>query len=465
MKTSAELRARLDALRASITDLSALESITDEQDEQLSSELAEFANLEDVEIPKAEERERLMARVQGGQTKPQPADSGFQIMKPTSVDVTAQSSDRQVRDAAMKLLDRPDVVAPEAAERIERQMNRGETRNWSSRKFARRVAATEHPDYQTGFMKSVNGMPYAITDAERGALYNAASMTDTAGGFGVPVSIDPTIIITDGQTKTGIVSRCRVEAITNDEWKGVSGASTDWSFDGEAAQVSDDSSELAQPTVSAKKTQASIPYSIEVGMDYPGFVSEMGRLLRHGYTKQMASTLAVGSGGSNTPTGIFTALDANTNVEIDTDTTGALVGNDIDKVWAALPEDYRENATWFFSITVENAIRALSAGDNYNRFTVDQTSEGLLVLNGKPVVTSDYCPALDQTTAAENILVVGDFSNFVIAQRAGMNVETVQHKLGANGRPTGERILYAWARWGSDSVNDSAFRLLGDDGS
>jgi HK97 family phage major capsid protein len=219
---------------------------------------------------------------------------------------------------------------------------------------------------------------------------------------------------------------------------------------------------FSQPTITAHKTQASIPYSIEVGMDYPGFANQMGRVLSHGYRSQMASTLAVGAGGSSTPVGIFTALDANTNVELDTDTTGALVGNDIDKTWAALPEDWRDNATWFFSVSVDNAIRALSAGDNYNRFTVDQTSEGVMILNGRPVVLSDYCPTLDQTTGTESILVVGDFENFVVAQRLGMTVDFVPHKRDSNGLPTGEHILYAYSRWGSDSVNDVAFRLLQD---
>jgi HK97 family phage major capsid protein len=57
--------------------------------------------------------------------------------------------------------------------------------------------------------------------------------------------------------------------------------------------------------------------------------------------------------------------------------------------------------------------------------------------------------------------VVGDFRNFVIAQRAGMNVEPVQHLLDTTtGLPTGQRAFYAWARVGSDAVVDNAFRML-----
>ena len=86
---------------------------------------------------------------------------------------------------------------------------------------------------------------------------------------------------------------------------------------------------------------------------------------------------------------------------------------------------------------------------------------GVGTLFGRPVVTTDYAPAFTGTTGAANILAVGDFSNFVIAQRAGMTVELVSHLFGTtNARPTGQRGWFAYARHGFDSVNDNGFRLL-----
>jgi predicted phage gp36 major capsid-like protein len=59
------------------------------------------------------------------------------------------------------------------------------------------------------------------------------------------------------------------------------------------------------------------------------------------------------------------------------------------------------------------------------------------------------------------VLMYGDWSNFVISQRIGSAVELIPHLFGtANGRPTGQRGMYAYARYGSDSVNDPAFRML-----
>ena len=60
-----------------------------------------------------------------------------------------------------------------------------------------------------------------------------------------------------------------------------------------------------------------------------------------------------------------------------------------------------------------------------------------------------------------NRAVVGDFSNYVIAKRQGMNVEFVPTLFDVtNNRPTGSRGWFAYARIGGNSVNDLGFRLL-----
>lgn len=69
---------------------------------------------------------------------------------------------------------------------------------------------------------------------------------------------------------------------------------------------------------------------------------------------------------------------------------------------------------------------------------------------------------MDNTIAAGNpVLIYGDFSsNYVITQRVGSSVELVPHLFGSNRRPTGQRGMLLWARYGADSINDSAFRML-----
>jgi HK97 family phage major capsid protein len=245
--------------------------------------------------------------------------------------------------------------------------------------------------------------------------------------------------------------------ITTDEWKGVSSAGVTWSYDAEASETSDDSPTLAQPSVTTYTARGFIPYSLEVGMDYPGFAEEMRRLLDAGYVDLVAKRTMTGT----TPVGIFTAIDAAAGSEVVVTTDGAFGAVDLLKVWGALPERYRSRATWVMSTDVENEIRSFSSDNSGGYYTVNLTQGGVGTLFGRPVVLSDYAPNFTGTTGAANILVVGDFSNFVIAQRAGMTLEFIPNLMGiTNGRPTGQRGWFAHARHGFDSVNDAAFRLL-----
>ncbi len=59
------------------------------------------------------------------------------------------------------------------------------------------------------------------------------------------------------------------------------------------------------------------------------------------------------------------------------------------------------------------------------------------------------------------MLIVGDFQNYVLADRIGMQVELVPHffATGSN-RPSGQRGFFAYYRLGADSVNDDGLRLL-----
>lgn len=458
-----ELQAQIEARQAEIDALATLDNISEEQD-------AALGTLLDDQRAAVAERDRLEAR--DAAVAEIRAKAAFTPgVAPTFVRKAEQPAPTEVRsltrtearDAAMRILDTADgdLVSDGNKSHLE-TMVRSRSVNVDGDAIARRILLTENEHYRSAFAKGVTQAQPAFTSEEAKALseFRAASIgTDSAGGFGVPVLIDPTILITSGAADVPVLRVARIETITNDEWKGVSSAAAAWSWDGEAGEVSDDMTTLAQPNVVAHKAQAFIPYSIEVGQDYPNFAAEMSRLLDQGYIDLMASATITGS-GSSAPFGIFTALDANTNVEVVVTTDGAFGAVDIDKVWASLPERYRRNAVWLMNVDVENEIRAFGSGTATSRFTVDQTREGISLLNGKPVLLSDSAPTFTGTTGASNILVVGDFSNYLVAQRAGMNIELVPHLLGSNRRPSGQRGWYAWARVGADSINDNGFRLL-----
>ena len=453
-----ELRSKVEALKTEIESLAAIENITPEDDARLSAALDEFEARKG-ELSDAEVRQ---SRIDAAKSAVVERAAGFdapQIMRKTETAIDVRSASRgEIRDAALKTLEvNGKGLAARQIDNVDKLINtRSELTDGGQ--IAKRLLLTENEAYRSAFVKGTTQASPAFTQQEVNALneFRAMSLTDADGGFGVPVLIDPSIILTSGAADAPILSLARVVTITTDEWKGVSSAGVAWSYDSEASQVSDDSPTLAQPVVTTYKAAGFIPYSLEIGMDYPGFAEEMRRLLDQGYVDLVAKQSMTGS----TPVGIFTALDANTNVEVVVTTDGAFGAVDLLKVWGELPERYRSRATWVMSTDVENEIRTFSSTSSGAYYTVNLTQGGTGTLFGRPVVLSDYAPAFTGTTGAANILCVGDFSNFVIAQRAGMSVEFIPNLFGANGRPTGQRGWYAYARHGFDSVADNAFRLL-----
>ena len=458
-----ELRSQLDELRTRIVELSELDEITEEQNVELDAALTEH-EARKAELDEMEVREARVAAAREAVVERATGIDAPQIMKRTETDLdVSRASRNEIRDAALALLDREGShLAARNGDHVEGLLR---TRNQltDGGQVAKRMLLTENDAYRTAFMKGVTQSAPAFTADEARALdeYRAMSEgTDSEGGFGIPVLIDPSITLTTGSTVAPVLDLARVVTITTDEWKGVSSAGVSFSYDGEGAEVSDDAPTLAQPTVPVYTARGFIPYSIEVGADYPSFAAEMRRLLDEGYINLIADKTIDGTGSSQ-PTGILTALDANTNVEVVVTTDGAFGAVDVLKVWKELPERYKANSTWLMSTDVENEIRTFAAGADSAYYTVDLSAGGIGTLFGRPIRTTDYMPEFTGSTGAANILVVGDFSNFLVAQRAGMSVELIPHLFATgNNRPSGQRGWFAYARHGYDSINDLGFRLL-----
>jgi HK97 family phage major capsid protein len=369
----------------------------------------------------------------------------------------------EARDRALKILDSRDVKASlsaSAMDHVERQIRRDPG-------LSRRIIVTENDAYRSAWMKMSTQPHPRLNEDEQRAMdaydeYRAMSLTNGEGGYGVPVFIDPSIILTDQESGNPFLTICRQVTVNTSEWKGVSAAGVSWAFQAEAAEVTDNSPTLAQPTVPIETARGFIPYSLEVGMDYPMFADEMSRLLSEGYDELLVQKFSVGGGSaSNEPTGILTALDANTNVEVVGTSDGVFQDADVYKVWKELPQKYRRRASWMMSVDVNNRIRQFGTANVYHAYTENLPAEWADTLFGKAVYESPYFPDFTGATTKENRLVVGDFSNYVIARRGGMSVELVPHIFGTtNNRPTGQRGWFAWARIGGNVVNASAFRLL-----
>jgi len=466
----AEVRTEMRAIHAEAGDA----SLTPEQTTRWNALTAEERGIA-AAVTARDERRAEVARLAG---LPGHAESGDgatgapQFMrKVTAFDGSDVSrlSRGEARDKALKALEARELTShltDPALTRLERDL-RARTRNTDGGQIARRLLVTESPEYRSAFMKVTCNPNPVLTPEEGRAIQQFAEFremnitTDGDGGFGVPVLIDPTIILDAQGTPNDFFALSRVETITTDTWKGVSSAGVSWSFDAESAEVSDDSPTLAQPSVPVHKAQGFIPYTIEVGMDYPGFAMEMSTLLAEGYSELLVDKFTIGT-GSGQPTGIIVALDGSTS-EIDTATTNVLAAADVNGLWSELPARYRPNASWMSHTDINNTIQQLGDGAEAS-FTVDWTAEGVSVLKGRRYYTNDYIEHLFETVVTP-FLVVGDFKNYLIAQRAGMSIELVPHLFHTTTNlPKGERAWYAWARVGADSINDKGFRCLSDNG-
>jgi HK97 family phage major capsid protein len=284
----------------------------------------------------------------------------------------------------------------------------------------------------------------------------AMSLTDNAGGFMVPLTLDPSIILTSDGSINPLRRVSRVVQTTSDTWQGVSSAGVTAEWTTEGTQMADATPTLAGPSSPVYKGDAFVPYSFEVGHDALNFQQELTKLLVDGADQLMATAYTTGT-GSNQPTGIITALDGGSS-EVSPASAETFAAADVFSVLEAVPPRFRANATWQANLSVINLIHQFETSNGARMFP-ELDNDRLL---RRPLnENSNMDGSWDTGATADNfILLAGDFSNFVIVDRIGTTIELAPHLFGANGRPNGQRGLIMWFRTGSDSVNDSAFALL-----
>lgn len=456
-----ELRSQLDEIDASLVALDAKGPL-EEADETRWDDLLVQRDTIKPELDKLEERASKIEEIK--QTTHREIHGMPEIRKPVEElygrDVTGLDW-RTARDGALRILDDKEQNYPLRSH----QLDHLESQVRSNGDIARRTIVTENEHYRSAWFKMMRGENVLSAEENDAVLrfyeYRAQSEgTTTAGGFAIPVFIDPSIILTDQETLNPFLTIARQVEIKTNAWKGVSAAGVSWSFDAEGSAVSDDSLTIAQPSVTAFMARGFIPYSIEIGEDWPGFQAEMARVLANGYDELLIDKFSRGS-GSGEPRGILTALAASNPTVIVTSTTdGAFGQEDIYATWAALPQKYQSRASWMMNVDVMNKTRQMGTSNVYHASTVALPAGQIDRLFERPVYQSPYFPVFSSTTGASNRLVVGDFSNYVVARRSGMSVELVPHLVDVtNNRPTGSRGWFAYARIGGNSVNDAAFRL------
>ncbi|MFI6732105.1 phage major capsid protein [Nonomuraea sp. NPDC050451] len=333
-------------------------------------------------------------------------------------------------------------------------------------RIARHMLLTGSPAYQRAFEAVLAGVqPWQLDEEEQRALRFADEHrrainegTGAAGAFLVPFHLDPTIILSNAGSSNPFRQISRVETITTNEWHGVSSAGVTAQWHTEGTQVAaDNSPTFAQPSVHIHAADAYLQASFEATMD-TNIASQVGMLLNDAKDNLEADAFAVGT-GSGRPFGAVTATAA---------VGGSVVagGNtyDVADVYAvkdAVPTRWRSRASWVANESIWSLTRQFATGSGPSHaFWADLGMDRPPTLLGRPVYESSAMDSTWNTTGNNDIVLVGDFSNYLIVDRVGMTVAYEPLVKGANQRPTGEVGWYAFWRVGANVLVPNAFRVL-----
>lgn len=375
-----------------------------------------------------------------------------------------------LRDDALRILDagtRDGSLPGHAAERVEKMMQTG-TRQATSY-AARWAALTGSQAYRSAFAK-------LVTDPERGHLLwtaqeaeafrdvrtfqleeRAMGLTDTAGGYLVPMHLDPAILLTSNGSADPLRRLARVEQISTDVWNGVTSAGATAEWKAEAAEAADGSPTLAQPPISVHFGDSFVPFSFEVGMDAGNLVEQLSIVLADAADQLMSAAYWRGT-GTGQPKGLVTALVAAGTSSVATTTADTLAIGDPVNLQNALPPRFQPNAAFTANLATINAIGSFETLNGALRYP--EVGNGRLLNRGLHEASQLDNAGATATAGNDEVMVYGDFRNFVIVDRIGTQLELIPHLFGTNGRPKGQRGAFLWFRTGSDVVVANAFRML-----
>jgi HK97 family phage major capsid protein len=333
------------------------------------------------------------------------------------------------------------------------------------------IIRTGSDAYRRAFHKAMAGRQDLWSHDEREAVASleefraAMSLTDSAGGFAVPFTLDPTLILTNAGTSNPVRQLARLEPVTTDSWNGLSSAGVTAEWLAENTEAADASPTFAQPTVPVHKAAAFVQGSIEISQDYQAIESDIAMAIADAKDR-LEGTAFINGTGSGQPTGIITALDGGAS-EVTPATTEVFAVADVYATQQALPPRFRgQNPSWLAELSTINEIRQFATANNYHGFLTDLSGDSPAVMLGKSLFESSDMDAfadivVSETDGNNHILLFGAFRNYLIADRIGLSLEFIPHVFatGAN-RPSGTRGWFAYWRVGADSLVDDAFRVL-----
>ena len=375
------------------------------------------------------------------------------------------SSGGVLRSAALKAIDAHSAaLSPRQGDYVVNLVDSGR------KDISRHIVATEDRDYRAAWRRSLTYRG-GFSDAElaaasrrssvlEGREYRANEGTSSAGGFATLWYLDPAIVPTAGGLEAPILDLCRTDTMTSGSaWHGVaSSMGSGYNWVAEAAAFADSALTLSQPSLPVYKGAAAIPMSREIFEDLAnGGEAEFSAILAQSYRSFQAAQTITGS-GSGAPYGVFTTLQA-AGSHVTVATSGAVVSGDVEKLYQALPDKFRQNAIFLCHPTVLTTVRQSDSAAAISIYH-DSDATGPR-LAGIPVLTSLSCPPMSATTGNYAYLALVDVADgFEMALRAPSILEVADAFDQATFRPNYGKVLISSVRTAQGLIDPGFGRIL-----
>jgi len=463
VKRADEIRTRMAAVRSDIDGLEQIEDATEEDHVRLDALLGEWDDL-NTELEPLEEREQRVAQVRARaeqeNNRVEPITGTPELVTRTNRDPfedlesvrTGMTSPSDVRARAVTAIERYakrsdhwalDDSGAEAATRLVEK---------SGAKFgtavARQMLVTGSPEYLTAFESY-------LTDPGGFSTRAALSLTPANGGYLVPFTLDPTIILTNAGSANPYRQVANVKTTTTNDWNGVTSAGVSAEWTAEGAEAADASPTVGQLKITPQKADAYLFGSFEVLSD-SDFAQQLPELLADAKDRIEETAFAIGT-GSGQPKGV---IPAGTSQNRAGTAAAGPAAQDVYALQAALPARFRgprAQNVWVANLNTINALRNVPKFTGSTESIVDDSGDVPRML-GKPFLESTSVVGV--FTTGSKVLAYMDARQFYIVDRVGMSVVYDPIVLGANRRPTGQGAWYSFWRVGSDVSTATAVRVF-----
>ena len=278
--------------------------------------------------------------------------------------------------------------------------------------------------------------------------------TGGTGGFGIPIEIDPTINLLGAGALNPVRQYATVRTMSSLQLRLISADQVVAAYAAEGTEASDNSPTLVQPTLTAARGQAFIPFSYEMGYDYPNLANELGNVLADARAVVDNTAFLTGT-GTNAPTGVLTGL-SNTAWRIQTTTTAVTALGDAYLLKNGLPARHLPNAVFAANPATFDVFYRFVGGGSTEPPIFNPLGNRAGTFLGYPKFEWSAMVSTTTTTASK-IMIAGDWkSGYVIGDRIGAQLEIIPALFGGAQRPTGQRGAFLFWRTGSAVVATAA---------